>query len=479
MMTHRTPSWANFRKGWSILPILLLLFLFSSCSKEEASEYQPEVLLEKIYPTLPGKDPRIQRIIQELRATDPKTGLAQEFADAQATPLWECSILADQGIDTLLFVPVYSQRNTEEIQTIWTFNIHGDKSFTHSFYHSNEISPEEQWRFDYFTTFALGKAPKSGTRFTTPEGEQIPRGGFYVEHCVTTYYYAGLSPVDHWIPRTRCWIGFVQSEYESRNPDSKPGHGGGAGGDGPAPGYGGGGSPHPAPAPDPEPNEECFDKIEKTTSFKDTRADSIFNKLKAGKKLASTVLRAFTNKRPRLGHLYLKIEDMPDMIEGQKTSKVYGRTEFIEKTTHSVVIKLNSRYLDKMTDLHIATTLLHEMIHASLRIHLMATFNYAKSPDEYRELMAKGYPGIVDYYSRYQSSDPKKKNDFDHQRFFHNKESFISTILQMFNDPAVTRERCEALFWSGLSETRAYELLPQEKRNRYKDLWTEETKRIP
>ena len=479
MMTHRTPSWANFRKGWSILPILLLLFLFSSCSKEEASEYQPEVLLEKIYPTLPGKDPRIQRIIQELRATDPKTGLAQEFADAQATPLWECSILADQGIDTLLFVPVYSQRNTEEIQTIWTFNIHGDKSFTHSFYHSNEISPEEQWRFDYFTTFALGKAPKSGTRFTTPEGEQIPRGGFYVEHCVTTYYYAGLSPVDHWIPRTRCWIGFVQSEYESRNPDSKPGHGGGAGGDGPAPGYGGGGSPHPAPAPDPEPNEECFDKIEKTTSFKDTRADSIFNKLKAGKKLASTVLRAFTNKRPRLGHLYLKIEDMPDMIEGQKTSKVYGRTEFIEKTTHSVVIKLNSRYLDKMTDLHIATTLLHEMIHASLRIHLMATFNYAKSPDEYRELMAKGYPGIVDYYSRYQSSDPKKKNDFDHQRFFHNKESFISTILQIFNDPAVTRGRCEALFWSGLSETRAYELLPQEKRNRYKDLWTEETKRIP
>ena len=53
-----------------------------------------------------GKDPRILHIIRELRAMDHQTRLAQKFVDVQATPLWDCAILAEKGIDTLLFVPI-------------------------------------------------------------------------------------------------------------------------------------------------------------------------------------------------------------------------------------------------------------------------------------------------------------------------------------------------------------------------------------
>lgn len=418
-----------------------------------------------------GKDPRILHIIRELRAMDHQTKLAQKFVDVQATPLWDCAILAEKGIDTLLFVPIQSKRTPEEIQTIWTFYIHGDTTFTYSFYHSNEVQDEDLWRFDYFTTFALGKTPKSGARFTTPEGQQIPRYGYYVENCVTSYYYAGLPPVTHWIPRTRCWTAFLQSGADGSNPDDQNTGGGGGTpptGSRPIPGSGGGGgnggSPNPAPTPKQDPLMAHFSFIEKTEVFKNTRVDTLYTKLIVSGDLPGFLLRSFTEERPRLGHLYLKLEAIPSVDDSTMT---YGRTEFINGSKYAQVITLNSLCIDRMTDLQIATVLLHEIVHARLNI-LKSTIDALYKTQVERDKALEAYaPGIADYYRRF-------GRKYSHELFPHYKDRFIATMQKMFNDSTVTKERCEALFWSGLSETVAYESLPESKKEEYKRTWAQE-----
>ena len=475
-MTHRTSTRNRF---YLSCYILLFLFLsFYSCRQEGVNKPKHDLSMEMAYPQMSGKDPRILHIIRELRAMDHQTRLAQKFVDVQATPLWDCAILAEKGIDTLLFVPIQSKRTPEEIQTIWTFYIHGDTTFTYSFYHSNEVQDEDQWRFDYFTTFALGKTPKSGARFTTPEGQQIPRYGYYVENCVTNYYYAGPPPVTRWIPRTRCWTAFLQSGADGSNPDDQNTGGGGGTpptGSRPIPGSGGGGgnggSPNPAPTPTPEPLKGHFDKIEKLEVFKNTRVDTLYEKLIVSGDVPAFLLRSFKEKPSRLGHLYLKLDPIPSVVDPttNERSTTYGRTEFLNGSKSELVITLNSLYIDRMTDLQIAIVLLHEIVHARLSILKITIDQRYKTQEERDKALDEAAPGIADYYRRF---GPK----YSHEMFHHYKDDFILTMQKMFKDPSVTKERCEAIFWSGLSETVAYKELPKYKKEKYKNICAEEEK---
>jgi len=120
-----------------------------------------------------------------------------------------------------------------------------------------------------------------------------------------------------------------------------------------------------------------------------------------------------------------------------------------------------------MTDLQIAIVLLHEIVHARLSILKMTIDQRYKTQEERDKALDEAAPGIADYYRRF---GPK----YSHEMFHHYKDDFILTMQKMFKDPSVTKERCEALFWSGLSETVAYESLPKSKKEEYKRTWAQE-----
>ena len=444
-MTHRTSTRNRF---YLSCYILLFLFLsFYSCRQEGVNKPKHDLSMEMAYPQMLGKDPRIQHIIRELRAMDHQTRLAQKFVDVQATPLWDCGILAEKGIDTLLFVPIQSKRTPEEIQTIWTFYIHGDTTFTYSFYHSNEVQDEDLWRFDYFTTFALGKTPKSGARFTTPEGQQIPRYGYYVENCVTNYYYAGPPPVTRWIPRTRCWTAFLQSGADGSNPDDQNTGGGGGTpptGSRPIPGSGGGGgnggSPNPAPTPTPEPLKGHFDKIDKTKEFEGSRTDSMYKKLGSVGDLLQILQEGFVGGKNSKGDLKLVLAHLspqrPFTITlGETTPR--GRL---------ITVTFDVIFMKHLHEARLAATVLHEMVHAWVWLQ--------RNTLSEKELKKK-YPDLV----------PR----FGHEGFMRYKEKFIDVLFSLYGSE-LTKDQCEALFWEGVEQSEPWIKLQDSLKVKFQEL---------
>ena len=477
MSTQAHSSW---RRALLFLPLFLvfaLIVFFISCRRENIERVEQNT--PSIYTTNQDLDTRILEIIRDLKSTDTETGLSKSFAEAEATPLWECSILSDQGIDTLLFVPVYSKRSPDEIQTIWKFQLHGDKTFTHRFYHSNAISEEDQWGFDYFTTFALGKRPKSGTTFSLGGGTQIPRGfGKFVERCVDTYYYAGLEGSENdprfWKNRKVCWKIFLIS---SAGPDegNRGGGGGSDRGNRPIPGGGGGGGTGSSsgggglPKPEPDPLAEFFDKVVETEGFQKSRAKEVLDVLLKSGKLAKILTEFFTPKPPHLGHLKLLIDPLPCRSEDGTKCYVWGNTDGSE---YRVLITINSDYISRMSEEHLAATILHEMIHARLRI-LVYTLQ-ARNPQDYAKAMKEGYPGLFDYYHRYKDSST---TTYSHEMFHHYEQAFVKELYDLYKTK-VSKEKCEALFWWGLMGTEAWRKLPKEKQDRYKAIQDEELKNV-
>lgn len=475
MKTHCALCQINLYKSWFASLILFSLMLFTSCHKEGDAGYLYEENKESVYPALiGGQDLRIKHVIQELRAVDHGTNLARKFAEAQAHPLWEHAILADQGIDTLLFVPVRSDLSPGEIRTIWVFQIHGDTTFSYHFYHRNRVSSEERWRFDYFTTFALDQSPKDGLRFTTVEGDQIPRAlvpGGFKKRCVRWAAYLDGDPNPIW--HTRCWeewepthhegdddeIGYPREDENDSDRDRREPRVDGNGG--------GGGVPSPSPVPSPL--NMYFDEIDKIQGFEGTRVDVLYERLRKSGRFTKFLLSSFTKEPPHLGHLHLKLDVIPDEVDPKtnKKSRIYGRTQFLKGDKYTQVITLNSLYIDRMTDLYVATVLLHEIIHAHFNILKLTIDETYKTEGERTTALRKAAPGIADYYERFRSN-------FSHEMFHHSKKDFIETIKNLFKDPSLKDERCEAIFWAGLRESLAYKELKKDEKIKYEKLLEEE-----
>lgn len=463
MSTQAHSSWRRVLLFLPLFLVFALIVFFISCRRENIERVEQNT--PSIYTTNQDLDTRILEIIRDLRSTDTETGLSKSFAEAEATPLWECSILSDQGIDTLLFVPVYSKRSPDEIQTIWKFQLHGDKTFTHRFYHSNAISEEDQWGFDYFTTFALGKRPKSGTTFSLEGGTQIPRGfGKFVERCVDTYYYAGLEGSENdprfWKTRTVCWKIFLIS---SAGPDegNRGGGGGPDGGNRPIPGGGGGGgtgsSSGGVPNPAPDPLAELFDKVVETEDFRKSRAKEVLDALLKSGTLAKSLMKFFMPTPPHLGHLTLTIEDIPDDSDG---GRIFGRTRYPDQYNTQIII--NARYIDKMTEEHLATVILHELLHARLTV-LVTTYKH-RNPKDFDKALKQGFPGLYEYYHKYARSE----GGYSHPMFPGYEKDFVNAVYNLYKHKEnVTLHRCAALFWWGLRETDSFKNLPQDKRRMY------------
>lgn len=101
----------------------------------------------------------------------------------------------------MLYVPVVNKTVDSEIETIWTFYIKGDTLYHFPFVRTCDAQyVEEYWKFDYFTTYALGKEPASGLKFyhnsrwTTPPAPEL--------NCTHAYVVIGGVSYDKGI---HCW----------------------------------------------------------------------------------------------------------------------------------------------------------------------------------------------------------------------------------------------------------------------------------
>ena len=123
------------------------------------------------------------------------------FKTDYGQPLWDHSIFISCEDRYVLYVPVVNKTVDSEIETIWTFYIKGDTLYHFPFVRTCDAQyVEEYWKFDYFTTYALGKDPASGLKFyhnsrwTTPPAPEL--------NCTHAYVVIGGVSYDKGI---HCW----------------------------------------------------------------------------------------------------------------------------------------------------------------------------------------------------------------------------------------------------------------------------------
>lgn len=123
------------------------------------------------------------------------------FKTDYGQPLWDHSVFVTCKDRYVLYVPVVNKTVDSEIETIWTFYIKGDTLYHFPLVRACDAQyVEEYWKFDYFTTYALGKEPASGLKFyhsprwTTPPAPEL--------NCTHAYVVIGGVSYDKGI---HCW----------------------------------------------------------------------------------------------------------------------------------------------------------------------------------------------------------------------------------------------------------------------------------
>ena len=191
--------------SWIALLLLGALTLFSSCRKDEVT--QGETPVNSPFNLETNLDARLYAIARQLQLRDGTTNLASQFSQRGISPLWGSAIIADQGIDTLVFIPLFERKSPEEINLLWVFQLHGDTTFRYQFIRRFQLPKDEWWRFDYFTTFALKKKAKRWTIFLDKDGLRALKA-----KCVK---YAAGGDDDRYLEwKERCWYEWVPDAYD-------------------------------------------------------------------------------------------------------------------------------------------------------------------------------------------------------------------------------------------------------------------------
>ncbi len=438
--------------SWIALLLLGALTLFSSCRKDEVT--QGETPVNSPFNLETNLDARLYAIARQLQLRDGTTNLASQFSQRGISPLWGSAIIADQGIDTLVFIPLFERKSPEEINLLWVFQLHGDTTFRYQFIRRFQLPKDEWWRFDYFTTFALKKKPKDGTIFLDKDGLRALKA-----KCVK---YAAGGDDDRYLEwKERCWYEWVPDAYDEDDKNQKlppPVDDSGDGG-----GFGGGG--YTPPSPDPSPEDELNDEIFVTPSFKDSKVMPHYTKLMKDSKLMKRFSKYFKGKKS-VAHLRLEVEEIPDYVaEDGKRNIVVAHT--IPPKDYMVKIVFNARLVNQLPPEVLATSILHEYLHAHLYATMLSLCGGRSSIIGHLKQLfnASDYPGLADYYSRFKDDN----NHFTHELYGpHYQKDFVDIIYNHF-DGEIPRNKCEALFWMGLEGTRAYKQLPESKRRQIEE----------
>lgn len=231
---------------------LVLLFLLVACllccTEQESGIGKSEG--ERFFDTS-GAEHRLSRIVDKLRLRNDSTDFVSDFVEAYGYPLWKEAILFPAEEHEIYAVPVRSEFSGAEIESIWFFFV-GKEITTYRILTRRAMTRavddyvEQNWMFDYFTTYALQRKPSSGLTITPeiPSASTRSINGYLIERCNHIISYAYGEATDHGY---HCW--YEIEIYYNRDDTSfdvfSPGGGGiSAAGNGSVDGgyYDGGGS---------------------------------------------------------------------------------------------------------------------------------------------------------------------------------------------------------------------------------------------
>ncbi len=141
-------------------------------------------------------------------------------------------------------------------------------------------------------------------------------------------------------------------------------------------------------------------------------------------------------------------------------SNVNARTS--PPSNYLITIAINSNKLNR-PNLSIARTIIHETIHAEMFRKILSILDNGGdlkglTRSQWISKLSNGdYPGIFDYYSRY-------GKEMQHQQMAAHYISTISSLLKEFQ-PGLSQNIYDALAWTGLKNTTAWNALSLTKRN--------------
>jgi hypothetical protein len=230
--------------------------------------------------------------------------------------------------------------------------------------------------------------------------------------------------------------------------------------------YGGGGNDSDSENTVPVPELDNVDEIILDDSFKDTKAECVFNKLFTLTGGFQKAIQKFDGEFP-VSHLNFSVSyDLDPNVNG----KTYTPLKFITE------IAINGNNLNR-PNLDIARTIVHETIHAEMFRKLLSAaqkgeLNYngwAKSEvEQYVKNIQNDFPGIFDFYTRYLDIEGKT-NEWQHEQMAAYYREWMVDILKEL-DPMQTGEIYEALAWVGLRGTTSWEEQSKEYQDNMKKI---------
>ncbi len=177
-------------------------------------------------------------------------------------------------------------------------------------------------------------------------------------------------------------------------------------------------------------------------SFKDTKAECIYNKIK-DTGLMKELLKEFTGS-----DIYDVTYKVVPRLERPGNEDAYGTTS---SETNKWEIKINSYYFDKNVPVFIAKTIMHETIHAALKQKVASAGGLdGLNPDNFEDLFR--------YYTHY-------GDDYEHKYMARHYVPVLAKTLAELDNSRYTMDYYEAISWSGLWESYEWKSMTQAERN--------------
>ncbi|URM35223.1 hypothetical protein [Flavobacterium anhuiense] len=190
---------------------------------------------------------------------------------------------------------------------------------------------------------------------------------------------------------------------------------------------------------------------------------AVFTKL-GGSPTFQTYLKKFDSKFS-VANLKLSVSStLANNVNAETTSPI----------NYLINIEFNENNL-KRPALSIAKTFMHEMIHAEMYRKLLSVAGQPQIQFNANQLnqLRNDYPGLYDYYMRYEFNILPGQNPSDAQHeamAVHYRDIIVQTLKQF--DNSLANETYEALAWEGLKNTIAWKKLPVEKQNNISSIIT-------
>lgn len=437
---------SHFLKHVSWLIVLVTAFLLAGCQKEMYDYSRNDNQATSVFFNYFGKAPTVSGVINLLKLKNDSLDFVPRFVERYGMPVWDNSIYLEDS--KYLLVP-FRKPLEEEIEGVWLFGFLSNNKI-HSFpVLKQKTDMNDRWVFDYFTCDVLKKRPKSGFLFDCPD----TKGYRSITRCTYPVIIVGNVEVKQ---GPHCWNEWIYID-ENRGSSSADipycdhldfGDGGG----------GGGGST-------PQPTEtENAPKIIKDTTFVDTKADCIFEKMKMLSADFKSSIQKFDGDFP-VAHLKFSLAE----LDSNKNAKTFAPYNYV------IEIKINKLYLNNRPNLDIARTFAHEIIHAELYRKMLSLAQNGKLPGsnssqevqvKYIESMRDDFPGLYDYY---QARNPDKTKDWEHNMMGEHYRDAIIDVLKKY-DPNQTNEFYDALSWAGLKGTVSWNALKEDERSRLNNI---------